>query len=174
MSRKYKFRNPEAAYFVSFATCFWIDVFTRQCYFSILEQSLSFCRSVKKMCVYAYCFMPSHVHLIFRAEEENPSEVLRDFKAYTAKRVLEEIEAHPQESRQEWMLALFEQNKPRQFWQHHNKPIELWSDKVVNQKIYYVHMNPVRAGFVTSPEHWKYSSAKNYNRLADSQIVIDI
>lgn len=47
------------------------------------------------MCVYAYCFMPSHVHLIFRAEEENPSEVLRDFKAYTAKRVLEEIEAHP-------------------------------------------------------------------------------
>ena len=84
MSRKYKFRNPEAAYFVSFATCFWIDVFTRQCYFSILEQSLSFCRSVKKMCVYAYCFMPSHVHLIFRAEEENPSEILRDFKAYTA------------------------------------------------------------------------------------------
>jgi hypothetical protein len=39
MSRKYKFRNPEAAYFVSFATCFWIDVFTRQCYFSILEES---------------------------------------------------------------------------------------------------------------------------------------
>ena len=154
MSRKYKFRNPEAAYFVSFATCFWIDVFTRQCYFSILEQSLNFCRSVKKMCVYAYCFMPSHVHLVFRAEEE--------------------IETHPQESRQEWMLALFEQNKPRQFWQHHNKPIELWSDKVVNQKIYYVHMNPVRAGFVTSPEHWKYSSAKNYNGLADSQIVIDI
>jgi REP element-mobilizing transposase RayT len=118
--------------------------------------------------------MPSHVHLIPRAEEENPSEILRDFKAYTAKRVLEEIETHPQESRQEWMLEIFAKNKTRQFWQHHNKPIELWSDKVVNQKIYYVHMNPVRAGFVTSPEHWKYSSAKNYNGLADSQIAIDI
>jgi hypothetical protein len=35
-------------------------------------------------------------------------------------------------------------------------------------------MNPVVAGFVTSPEHWKYSSAKNYNGLADSQIEIDI
>ena len=57
---------------------------------------------------------------------------------------------------------------------NHSKPIELWSDKVVNQKIHYIHMNPVVAGFVTSPEHWKYSSAKNYNGLADSQIEIDI
>lgn len=174
MSRKHKFRNPEAAYFVSFATCFWIDVFTRHTYFSILERSLTFCRKVKNISVYAYCFMPSHVHLIFRAHDENPSDVVRDFKSHTAQRLLAEIEMYPQESRQEWMLELFAKNNPRKFWQNHSKPIELWSDKVVKQKIHYIHMNPVVAGFVTSPEHWKYSSAKNYNGLADSQIEIDI
>lgn len=43
MSRKYKFRNPEAAYFVSFATCYWIDVFTRQCYFGNVPNLLVAC-----------------------------------------------------------------------------------------------------------------------------------
>jgi putative transposase len=39
--------------------------------------------------------------------------------------------------------------KQHQFWQQHNKPIELWSDKVIQQKIDYIHNNPVESGFVT-------------------------
>ncbi len=50
----------------------------------------------------------------------------------------------------------------RQLWQHHNKPIELWTDKVIKQKIDYIHNNPVEAGFVTEPTEWKYSSARNF------------
>jgi len=50
----------------------------------------------------------------------------------------------------------------RQFWQQHNHPIELWSEKVIVQKINYIHNNPVKAGFVTDPLAWKYSSARNY------------
>ena len=50
----------------------------------------------------------------------------------------------------------------RQFWQQHNKPIELWTDKVIQQKIEYIHNNPVQSGFVTEPIDWKYSSARNY------------
>ena len=61
------------------------------------------------------------------------------------------IEDNPKESRKEW-----------QFWQQHNKPIELWRGKVIKQKIDYIHNNPVVAGFVTNPIDWKYSSAKNY------------
>ena len=30
-----------------------------------------------------------------------------------------------------------------QFWRHNNKPIELWSNKVIWEKINYVHNNPV-------------------------------
>lgn len=49
-----------------------------------------------------------------------------------------------------------------QFWQHHNKPIELWSSKVIKQKIDYIHKNPIESGFVTEATEWKYSSARNF------------
>jgi len=53
MSRKYKFHNPTAAYFVSFATVYWIDVFTRQEYFNILVESIDYCRKEKGMELFA-------------------------------------------------------------------------------------------------------------------------
>ena len=49
-----------------------------------------------------------------------------------------------------------------QFWQQHNKPIELWSENVIKQKIEYIHNNPVKSGFVVHPEDWKYASARNF------------
>ena len=178
MSRKYKFKNPTAAYFVSFATVYWIDVFTRQAYFSILEDSITYCRKEKGMEVFAYCFMPSHVHLVFRSDKEDPSALLRDFKGYTARKLVKAIEENPQESRKEWLLWMFERAGKKnsnitkhQFWKQHNKPIELWSGKVIKQKIDYIHNNPVAQGFVTNPVDWKYSSAKNY---ADDETVLKI
>ncbi len=59
----------------------------------------------------------------------------------------------------------------RQFWQQHNKPIELWSGKVIKQKMEYIHKNPVVQGFVIDPVDWKYSSARNY---ADDETVLKI
>ncbi|TXD83437.1 transposase [Subsaximicrobium wynnwilliamsii] len=169
MSRNYKFHNKSGLYFVSFATVNWIDVFTRHPYFDVLGESVKYCREKKGMELYCYCFMPSHVHFIFRSTNEQPSGLLRDFKRHTSKRVLEAIENNPQESRKEWLLWMFERAGKKnaatskyQFWQHHNKPIELWSDKVIKQKIDYIHNNPVEAGFVTNPIDWKYSSARNY------------
>ena len=99
MSRKYKFNNPTAAYFVSFATVYWMDVFTRQIYFSILEKAVGHCRADKGMEIFAYCFMPSHVHFVFRSDNEDPSGLLRDFKGFTARKIIKAIEENPQESR---------------------------------------------------------------------------
>ena len=178
MSRKYKFQNPTAAYFVSFATVYWLDIFTRQVYLTILEQSVEHCRKEKGMKVFAYCFMPSHVHFVFRSVNEDPSGLLRDFKGFTAKKIIKAIEENPQESRKEWLLWMMERAgkkksniSKRQFWQQHNKPIELWSGKVIKQKIDYIHNNPVEQGFVTDPVDWKYSSARNY---ADNETVLKI
>ena len=169
MSRNYKFHNPTAAYFVSFATVRWIDVFTRQIYFDVIAKSIEYCRAYKGLELYAYCIMPSHVHFIFRSAFEDPSGLLRDFKGYTARRIIAAILENPKESRQEWLLELFkEAGKTKQnidnyqFWQHHNKPIELWSTAVIKQKLDYIHNNPVEAGFVTDPVEWKYSSARNF------------
>ena len=178
MSRNYKFHNKSGLYFVSFATVNWLDVFTRQIYFKVLAESINYCRKEKGMELYCYCFMPSHVHLIFRSSIEEPSSLLRDFKSYTAKKVIETIENNAQESRKEYLLWFFERAAKKksngskyQFWQHHNKPIELWSEKVIKQKIDYIHNNPVVSGFVTNPIDWKYSSARNYQ---EDNTILDI
>ena len=84
MSRKHKFYNKEGLYFVSFATIDWIDVFIRDEYFDTIISSLDFCRKKKGMEIYTYCIMTSHVHLIFRAKEANPGDLLRDLKGYTS------------------------------------------------------------------------------------------
>lgn len=178
MSRKYKFHNPSGVYFVSFATVYWIDIFTRQLYINCLVDSVNYCRKNKGMLLYAYCFMPSHIHFIFRSEKEDPAGLLRDFKGFTSKKITRAIIDNPQESRKEWILELLERAgkikgnvSQYQFWQHHNKPIELWSTKVIKQKIDYIHNNPVQSGFVTDPTHWKYSSARNF---AEDHSILNI
>lgn len=178
MSRNYKFHNKSGLYFVSFATINWIDVFTRQVYFNLLVESITYCRKEKGMELYAYCFMTSHIHLIFRSTNEDPSGLLRDFKRHTSKALLEFIENNPQESRKEWLLWMFSRAGKKnsttskyQFWQHHNKPIELWSEKVIKQKIDYIHNNPIVTGFVTNAMDWKYSSARNFQ---DDHTVLEI
>ena len=178
MSRNYKFYNNSGLYFVSFATINWIDVFTRQIYFDVLADSISYCRTKKGMELYAYCFMPNHVHLLFRSANEDPSGLIRDFIKHTSKKVMEAIENNAQESRKEWLLWMFRRagNKnatttKSQFWQQHNRPIELWSEKVIKQKIDYIHNNPIESGFVCNAEDWKYSSARNFQ---DDFTVLEI
>ncbi len=50
-------------------------------------------------------------------------------------------------------------NTDFQFWQQHNQPIVLDNNFLIDQKVEYIHNNPVEAGFVEKPEDWKYSSA---------------
>lgn len=178
--RKYKFGESTGAYFISFATVYWIDVFTRDMYFSVITASLDYCRKNKGMEIYGYCIMPSHIHLIFRSAEADPSGLIRDFKGFTSRKMLKTIEENAQESRKEWLLWMFEKAakknsnvKNRQFWQQNNKPIELWSLKVFEQKLNYIHNNPVISGFVTNPVDWKYSSARNYASNDDTILEID-
>ena len=58
----------------------------------------------------------------------------------------------------------FSNNYDFQFWQQHNHPIVLDNAFIINQKIEYIHNNPVLAGFVNNPEDWKYSSAMDFTK----------
>ena len=169
MSRKYKMAYPDGMYFVSFAVVYWMDVFIREEYMAILTDSLNYCSKEKGLELFCYCKMPSHVHLIFRDKNCVPSKLLKEFKTHTSKAIKKAIENNPKESRKEWLLVMMKQAAKKktnvslyQFWQHHNKPIELWSNAVISQKMNYIHNNPVVSGFVCKPEDWKYSSAGDY------------
>ncbi len=178
MSRAHKFHNPEGLYFVSFSVIEWKDVFTRSIYCDILIDSLKYCIAHKGLELNAYCIMTNHVHLIFRCHDNHPSHFIRDFKKFTAFKIRATIEQNSTESRRKWLINSFklagEKNCntiDHKFWQHHNHPIELWSNHVIDQKLNYVHQNPVKAGIVIKPHYWKYSSASNY---IGNEGVIDV
>jgi hypothetical protein len=93
----------------------------------------------------------NHVHLIFRsAGDQKPEFLIGDFKRFTSKTIVKEIIKNPKESRKEFLLDKFLKAGSKssnvdkyQFWRHDNKPIELWSNKVIDEKINYL---PVRSG----------------------------
>lgn len=178
MSRNYKFRNSEGIYFISFATVYWIDVFIRPNYKNILLESIEYCQKEKGLQVYAWVIMSSHVHMIIASNKDKLPDVIRDLKKFSSKAIINEISESPRESRKEWMLWMFKRagkknsnNTHYQFWQQHNKPIELCNPKITKQKLNYLHNNPVEEGFVINPEDYKYSSAVDY---AGAQGLIDI
>jgi putative transposase len=172
MSRKYKFHDSTTPHFVSFATVNWIDVFVRPLYFELIMESLKYCISNKGLILNAWCIMPSHLHLIMRSESNDLANILRDFKKYTSRELFALISESKQESRRNWMTWMFERagkrngnNTYHQFWQQHNHPRVLDYPEKMHQKLDYLHMNPVKAGFVVEPEHWRFSSARNYAGL---------
>ena len=76
---------------------------------------------------------------------------------------METIEQNGQESRKEWMLPLLKDlDGSIHFWQHDLHPIWLRSAEVIDQKLEYIHMNPVKEGLVAEPHHYMYSSAGVY------------
>jgi len=185
MSRNYKFYNPEGLYFVSFAVVDWLNVFNRNEYKNIVIESLSYSQKEKGMEIAAWCIMPNHVHIIFRSVKGlHPSLLLGDLKRFTSKSIVKAIQKSPTENRKEFLLKQFRNAankssnvKNYQFWQHHNNPIELWSNKVIKQKIDYIHHNPVKAGLAYKCYDYPYSSAIDYaggKGLVENIIIVRI
>jgi putative transposase len=165
----YKIRNQAAIHFITFAVVQWVDVFTRQLYRDIVVDSIKYCQTEKGLLLHSWCIMSNHLHLIASAEKHDLSAVLRDFKTFTSKKIISAITDNPKESRKEWMLPVFvrqgeanSRNKQYQFWQQDNHPQELYSPAFMVQKMDYIHNNPVKAGIVERPEHYLYSSARDY------------
>ena len=94
--------NTDYCNFITFTVVGWIDIFTRSKYSDVILESLVFCQKNKGLEVFEFVIMPSHVHLIVRRLEGNLSDVLRDMKAHTAKKLIKMIEEEQGESRKEW------------------------------------------------------------------------
>ena len=123
--------------------------------------------------MFAFCIMPSHIHLIAKTEDDvSLSNVLRNFKSYTSKQIIKMIEESHTESRREWLLYMFEfygkknaHNVKYQFWQQNNHAFDLFSNKFIDQKVNYIHNNPVEARIVTEPHFYVYSSDNQFPDL---------
>ncbi len=178
MSRAYKFKDQTKPYFVTFTIVNWVDLFTRKEYCEVLIDSIKYCQKEKGLIIYAWVIMSSHVHMIIGTKDKEMQNILRDLKSYTSRKLREEIKNHPQESRKEWLVWMFERagkkngnNTNWQLWQQDNQPIELWDNYMIDNKLTYLHQNPVVAGIVKNAEDYIYSSAADY---AEQKGEIDV
>lgn len=181
MARKgYIIHDQQSVYYMTFTIVGWIDVFSRQYYRDIVIESLKYCQQHKGLHLHAFVIMSNHIHLIVSVDEGHSiSDFVRDYKKFTAKQILEYIENSDIESRKQWMLHQFKyyasrhtRNEHYQLWEHDNHSVELSSQSFTQQKIDYIHNNPVKAGLVYKAEDYIYSSASNYAGL-DQIIDID-
>ncbi|MEZ4801221.1 MAG: transposase [Gelidibacter sp.] len=171
----YKIRDQSIPHFITATVVDWVDVFSRKAYRDCVVDSFKYCINKKGMVVYGYVIMSNHIHMIVQATDGNLSDLLRDFKKFTAKTILDKIQSEP-ESRREWMLQRFElastthsRNMHYQFWQYGNHPEEIYSNAFMWSKLDYIHLNPVRAGIVEKASQYIYSSATNY--VTDTGLV---
>ena len=183
MSRKYKIRDQSKLHFVTFTVISWIDIFIRNEYKDLFLESVRYCQKNKGLEVFAWVIMTSHIHMILRAKENHKLEtIIRDLKSFTSRKTKELLEDENTgfESRKEWMLWMMKRagrknnnNIDFQFWQQHSHPIELSTNKLQDQRLEYIHSNPVKAGFVISPEMWQYSSAGDYYTKENGMLEIE-
>jgi putative transposase len=175
--KRFKVFEQETSFYYSTCTIVdWLPVFQSDPYFKIIIESLKYCREHKGLFLIAYVIMPTHLHLITsNSEETTLSEIMRDFRQYTSRRIRKLLEEENQtfyiESFRKAAKGLSEQDF--KVWSDGFHPVALKSENWLKQKVDYLHFNPVRKGFVELPEQWKYSSARNWILEDDSIILVD-
>jgi putative transposase len=94
--------------------------------------------------------------------------IIRDFKKYVSKEIIKEL-GLINESRKEWLLRAFHRAGAKlkrisnyKVWQDGNQPKQLMTNRFIQEKLDYVHNNPVESEIVDEPEHYLYSSARDY------------
>ena len=170
MSTKYKPGEDIIPHFVTFSVVGWVVVFSREYYKEIIVDSLKYCQENKGLVLHAWVIMSNHVHLIISSSSNKIENLVRDIKKFSSKQIIKAIQEHPAESRKEWMLNIFNyagkqnnNNKDFQFWKQDYHPIELNTHEIMQQRLNYLHENPVKSGLVWEAWNYKYSSAIDYN-----------
>ena len=159
---RYKFTDVTQPHMMTCTVLHWIPVFTRPETTEILLDSL---RSLSNdgLQLHAYVILENHMHLV--AQSEDLRKDIARFKSYTSKRILDYLTENRVSTVLD-QLAFYKKahksDRSYQFWQEGVHPELIQGDEMMRQKVEYIHNNPVARGYVDEPEHWRYSSARNY------------
>jgi len=159
---RYKIVDDQLPHFVTLTVLHWIPVFTRPATVEIILQSLQHLIA-DGLKLYAYVVLENHLHLLVQSEQLGHD--LARFKSYTARQLIAYL-ADTNVTQILDQLAFYKKehktDRAYQFWQEGCHPEWIQNNDMMRQKIDYIHSNPVKRGYVDLPEHWRYSSARNY------------
>jgi putative transposase len=160
---RYRFLGNDAPYFLTMTINNWLPVFTRPETVEVIFASWRYLQTHHEFRLYGYVILENHLHLI--AHSPALDKDVQRFKSYTAKGLIAALEAgHARRSLA--MLRLFKAphkvQSTYQVWEEGSHPQRIEDEVVMRQKLDYIHHNPVKRGYVDLPEHWRWSSARNY------------
>ena len=161
--RIYETGNP---YFLTCSVVGWLPIFTRRECVEIVLDSWKFLQAKGRMTLFGYVVLENHLHFI--AVGKNLTKEVGDFKSFTARKIIDCLEARGEASLLRQLShekASHKTDREYQLWQEGSHPKEIITDEMMDQKIEYIHNNPVTRGYVDNPLHWRYSSARNYHGL---------
>ena len=153
----------QSPHFMTATVNHWLPIFTRPETVNIVLDSWRFLQREAGFQLYGYVILENHLHLI--ASSADLTKDMQRFKSHTARQIVDYLEQHGA-TKLLGLLALFKRHHKTdsdyQIWEEGNHPQLIESDAVMRQKLDYIHQNPVKRGYVDQPEHWRYSSARNY------------
>ena len=159
---RYHFASTELLNFMTCSVLQWIPIFNKQDTRDILLNSFRYLQG-EGLKIYAYVILKDHLHII--AQSSNLSRDIARFKSITAKRLLTWLSEH-EENRILNQFSIYKKAHKRdrkfQIWQEGVHTEWIHDEKMMMQKVEYIHNNPVEYGYVNRPEDWRYSSARNY------------
>jgi putative transposase len=169
MTNSYRvFTDKKYPYFVTWTIVNWLPILAEPGYRQIILDSLNYLRTSKRVELNAFVIMFTHAHAILWPDDEiHLSDVIRDFKRFTSRKISHLAEQH--DSLQ--ILLAFRnarsENRAQdvstyQVWQEGSHSEAIFTEKFAQQKLDYIHLNPIRAGLVHTADQWPFSSARAY------------
>jgi len=174
--KPYSIFDPHGLYFITSTITEWQSIFTYPETHQILLDSWEHCRRKKGLRIHYYVIMPNHWHMLVSSDGSHLSDILRDMKRHTSRRLRDFLQEH-------WVKTPLQEFQMHARWDRRGNdfkvyqagfhPIFISSEKSLHQTANYIHHNPVKKGFVLNPEDWLYSSARNYVNGDESVFQMD-
>jgi putative transposase len=126
----------------------------------IVLDSLTFLVQDKRIWLYGYVIMPNHIHILWCKQPEwVDKNIQQHFAKFTAQQLKFSLLDNPTE------LANYQStqsDRQHQFWERRPYIATMYNRTVLEEKLAYIHNNPVKAQLCTLAEDHKFSSAAYY------------
>jgi putative transposase len=107
----------------------------------------------------AYVFMPDHLHMLaYLAEAGLLHRFCKLWRGRSARRITDFLAADGREDVLRRMALHASGGARYAVWEEQVRSLPIWSQDKLGEKVNYIHANPVRKGYVSSPDEWPYSS----------------
>jgi putative transposase len=163
MRTRYRIFDTAKPHFMTVTVNGWLPVFTKPETVVIVLESWRYLIKNDSFLLYAYVILENHIHLI--ASAPDLANVMKRFKMFTARKIIDLLKERNSATLLRHFQALKRDHKTQsdyQLWEEGFHPQEITVDEMMRQKVEYIHLNPVKRGYVDDPTHWRSSSARNY------------